>query len=128
MLKKLSFSMLLFLICFAQLALAKELDNTKPEQKIQNRVETFKLEVEEFEKSLNLTPEQKTKINEIRSKARTEINLISQEAKLKIRDIRVKANNEIEALLTPEQKDKTRLFREKHKASASATPATNPAR
>jgi Spy/CpxP family protein refolding chaperone len=125
MLKKISFLMVLFLFCFLQITLAEEADKTRAELRNQN-VAKLKSESDEFEKSLNLTPEQKTKIDEIRSKSRAEIKLIAQEANLKVRDIRVKANNDIEALLTPEQKEKTKLFRQKHMAPKA--PVTNPAR
>lgn len=120
--------MVLFLFCFLQITLAQEADKAKVELKNQNAAKIFKSKAEEFEKSLNLTPEQKTKISEIRSKARAETKLIAQEARLKIREIRVKVNNEIEALLTPEQKEKTKQFRQKHTAPASKAPAVNPAR
>lgn len=124
MFRKILFLMVLFLFCFLQITLAEEVDKTKAEPKNQNAAKLLKSETEELEKSLNLTPEQKTKVNEISSKARTEIKLIVQEANLKIREIRVKANNDIEALLTPEQKEKTKQFRDKHMAPKA--PVVNP--
>jgi len=92
------------------------------------KIADLKLEIDQLNKELNLTPKQKAKIDEIKSKAKDKIQRIAEDARLKIRDIRVKLNKEIDALLTPEQKEKMKQFNQKHTAPASGAPATNPAR
>jgi Spy/CpxP family protein refolding chaperone len=90
------------------------------------KIADLKLEIDQLNKELNFTPKQKAKIDEIKSKAKDKIQRISDDARLKINDIRVKLNKEIDALLTPEQKEKIKQFNQKHQASN--VPVTNPAR
>lgn len=92
------------------------------------KIADLKLEIDQLNKELNLTPKQKAKIDEIKSKAKDKIQRISDDARLKINDIRVKLNKEIDALLTPEQKEKIKQFNQKHMTPASGAPVTNPAR
>ncbi len=63
-------------------------------------------------KDLNLTKEQQEKVKAIQEKQRTEMEAIRnsslsrEEQRTKMMDMRKKYNDEIEAILTPEQKEK----------------------
>ena len=72
------------------------------------------LDLQQLEKDLSLTPDQQTKVNDIRSKSRQDISQAIVDARAKIHDTRVKANDKIQVLLNDTQKEKFKQFRAKY--------------
>ena len=59
--------------------------------------------MDELSERLNLTPEQKTKVQEIFSDTREQLRAVRRESEPKVNEIRRQADGRLQAVLTPEQ-------------------------
>ncbi len=99
--------------CFAESMPCKG----KHKEMLKEKIDKVKAKLEEMTKQLSLTPEQQAKIREILTKSHEDIKKIFEDVKKQVKDIRIKANEQIKALLIPEQKEKFKETRKSHEVA-----------
>jgi Spy/CpxP family protein refolding chaperone len=111
-------AVLVSLVLMPSLIFAEEMQANKPmKQVLKSRAEQAKEWLNQLNSKLQLTPEQQAKAKDILVKTLDEIKNILLDAKAKIINARVNANNQIKALLTPEQQN---IFKGMRKQSETA--------
>jgi Spy/CpxP family protein refolding chaperone len=117
----LGFVLAVAVVFYAAVALAE----SKAKGPKQDKKDAIQEKIAAWDKELNLTPAEKTKMHEILLQAKQEIQKLKkdyklqadkaakEEAKSKIKEIRRNAHDQIAGLLTPEQKTKFKEIRQK---------------
>ena len=102
--KALLFSVVFMLIAFS--AYAQMIESRIRKTVRERRVQTIQEQVNELSKKVDLTVEQKTKIIEIMTKEKEDIDCLLQEAGDKIQELKNNNKKAIDALLIAEQRKK----------------------
>ena len=106
------FLVMMLCIFIGQLAFARMMESKKLTFK-QQRLDKIKSRVNNLTKKLTLTEDQQKKITIILTESKEEVIKLLEDSGTKIADLRKKAEDQIEEVLTPEQRDKFRGVEEK---------------